>query len=114
LAKKTGLYYLPPLITFLIAVGIIIYSLGISDIGKMNYGLLGIGFLIAAVGSAILLPAKLRTSEKRAWTKGDIIGLFVFPFLIVVSISAFTYIEVDDWMVKEKGTPIISHIHESS
>lgn len=109
IAKKTGLYYLPPLITFLVAVGIIVYSLGVGDIGKLNYGLLGIGFLIAAVGSALLLPARLRTSEKRSWTKGDVIGLFILPCIIATSFTFFTYADIGNWMSEEKGNPVIGN-----
>lgn len=65
IAKKTGSYHLPPLITFLVALGIIVYSLGTGSIGKVDYGLLGIGFLIAAVVFALLLPSKVQSTEKR-------------------------------------------------
>src|SRR5699024_7531678 len=105
IAKKTGLYYLPPLITFLTSIGIIIYSLAIGDIGKVDYGLLGIGFLIAAVICALLLPAILRTTEKRPWTKGDISGLIFLPCIIVVSVVIFTYVNEDYWIVEKKGIP---------
>src|SRR5699024_12639416 len=99
IAKKTGLYYLPPLITFLIAVSILVYSLWIEDVGRIDYGLLGIGFLVAAVGSTLLLPAKLKTWEKRTWTKVDVIGLFVFLYIIVLSIILFINIDIDDCII---------------
>lgn len=114
IAKKAGFYYLPPLVTFLIAIGIIIYSLATGAVGKVNYGLLGIGLLIAAVVCALLLPAKLRTSEKRSWTKGDIIGLFFLPCMIGMSIIIFTYVNDDYWVTDEKDSPYIGNIVDSS
>lgn len=101
-AKRTGLYFLSPLITFLGAIGIIVFSVMRDDAKSVDYGLIGIGFLIAAVVSALLLPAKLRTSEKRSWSKGDVAGLIFLPCLLTAMIVFFMYFNEDNWMFEKE------------
>ncbi|MEO4052416.1 YesK family protein [Solibacillus sp. CAU 1738] len=104
-SKKNGKYYLAPIITFLMAIGITAY--GIFFIGGfegMGYGLLATGFLFISIIGTLLLPLFIRKKSSQQFKKGDKISLFILPIVFFLTIGLIIYSDKGYWIIEQGET----------
>ncbi|MFJ7733740.1 YesK family protein [Lysinibacillus sp. NPDC097231] len=100
--KKTGKFHLSPIVTFLIAVFIVLYGLfKVRGFEGMGFGILGVGILIAAIVGTWFLPFTkgLKQSE---FNRVDKSILFIVPVLIF-AIIGWTIILDKGYWINEEG-----------
>ena len=113
-SKRSGKYYLAPLVTFLGTGLLLMYGLFIvGGFEGMAYGLLSLGFLIVAIVGTLILPAKLRKGAgKKDFTKKDKVSLVLLPLLLIALIWIPVYADKNYWVIEE-GTSLISETSAS-
>ncbi|MGE7947461.1 YesK family protein [Lysinibacillus sp. NPDC093688] len=100
--KKTGKFYLAPIVTFLIAVLIVLYGLfKVRGFEGMGFGILGVCILIAAIVGTILLPF-MKGLKKSEFNKVDKSILLIIPVLIF-AIIGWTITSNKGYWVNEEG-----------
>ncbi|WP_077620974.1 YesK family protein [Bacillus sinesaloumensis] len=86
-SKKTGKFYLAPIVTFLMAMFIVLYGLfKVGGFEGMAYGILGAGILAAAVVGTLFLPFMKRI-KKSEFNKVDKSILVILPILLFAFIG---------------------------
>ena len=108
ISKRSGKYYMAPLVTFLGTGLLIMYGLFIvGGFEGMAYGLLSLGFLIVAIVGTLILPAKLRKeADKKDFTKKDKVSLVLLPLLLIVLIWIPVYVDNNYWVIEEGTSPL--------
>ena len=104
-SKKNSKYYLAPIITFLMAIGITAY--GIFFIGGfegMGYGLVAIGFLSISIIGTLLLPLFIQKKSSQQFKKGDKIWLFILPIMFFLTIGLVIYSDKGYWIIEQGET----------
>lgn len=105
-SKRSGKYYIAPLVTFLAAVLLTLYGIIIVGgfEGLFGYGMIGLGFLIIAIIGTLLLPAWLRRGGgPKEFTRMDLVSMFLLPFLLIAIIFSLNIFNKDYW-ISEAGT----------
>lgn len=100
--KSNGKYYLAPIITFLMAIGITAY--GIFFIGGfegMGYGLLATGFLLIGIIGTLLLHLLIRKKSSQQLKKRDIVSLFILPIMFFLIIGLMIYSDKGYWIIEQ-------------
>lgn len=102
-SKRSGKYYMAPLVTFFAAGAITMFGLiFVGGFEGMSYGMLGFGFLVAAIIGTILLPIKLRKDGgKRAFSNKDKWSLFLIPLILIVLVGSLVYFNEEHWIIEE-------------
>lgn len=109
-AKKTGMYYMAPLVTFFTAILVTVFGLiVIGGFEGMGYGLIGAGFLLVGIVGTIILPFKVRTIEKSQLKKKDKISLLILPLLFIGTIFLIIYVDSNFWII-DKG--VMTYVEE--
>ncbi|MGE7944379.1 YesK family protein [Lysinibacillus xylanilyticus] len=100
--KKTGKFYLAPIVTFLIAVFTVVYGLfKVGGFEGMGFGIIGVGILIAAMVGTLLLPFT-KGLKKSEFNKVDKSILFIVPVLIFAIIVWAITLD-DGYWINEEG-----------
>lgn len=100
-SKKTGKFYSAPIVTFLIAVLIVLYGLfKVGGFEGMSFGILGAGILTAAVVGTLLLPF-MKGIKKSEFNKVDKSILFIVPVLIFAFIGWTITLNHGYWINEE-------------
>lgn len=101
-AKQNGKYFLAPIITFLMAIGVTAYGLFfVGGFEGMAYGLLGLGFLTVSVIGTLLLPLFIRKKPSQKINKRDKISLGILPILFFLTIGLIVYSDKGYWIIHE-------------
>lgn len=101
-SKKTGRFYLAPIVTFLMAVFIVLYGLfKVRGFEGMAFGFLGAGILTAAVVGTLLFPF-LKRIKKSEFNKVDKSILLIVPVLIFAFIG-WTITSNKGYWINEEG-----------
>lgn len=105
LSKKSGKYYLAPIITILISAVIVAYGLFFAQgFDGMAYLLIGVGFLIVSILGTLFLPLLARRGKPQSLNKGDKISLFILP-VIFLAILWIGFGSVEDyWIIDQADT----------
>ncbi|MEB2302603.1 YesK-like family protein [Lysinibacillus xylanilyticus] len=99
--KKTGKFYLAPIVTFLIAVLTVLYGLfKVGGFEGMGYGIIGVGILTAAIGGTLLLPF-MKGIKQSEFNKVDKSILFIVPALIFAIIVWTIALDEGYWIIEE-------------
>lgn len=105
LSKRNGKYYLAPIITFLMSIGITAYGLFfVGGFGGMGYGLLALGFLIVSIMGTLLLPLLIQKKPSQKFNKRDQIGLFILPIMFFLTIGLMFYSDKGYWIIEQGAT----------
>lgn len=105
LSKRNGKYYLAPIITFLVAIGITAYGLFfVRGFEGMAYGFLALGFLIISITGTALLPLFIRTKSFKQFKQGDKISLFILPIVFFLTIGLMFYSDKGYWVIEQGAT----------
>ncbi|MFS0615821.1 hypothetical protein [Lederbergia ruris] len=100
-AKKTGKFYLAPLVTFLIAMFIVFYSLfKIGGFEGMGFGILGACMWGVAIIGVLFLPF-MKGMKKSEFTKLDKSILVIIPLLLFALIGWGMYESKGYWISGE-------------
>lgn len=99
--KKTGKFYLAPIVTFLIAVFTVVYGMfKVGGFEGMGFGIIGVGILIAAMVGTLLLPFT-KVLKKSEFNKVDKSILFIVPVLIFSIIGWAITLDEGYWINEE-------------
>ncbi|MCA1012819.1 hypothetical protein [Halobacillus halophilus] len=113
ISKFKGVYFLAPLLTFLTALGVVLYSIIIvRGFEAMGYLFLAGGiFLISVLGTA-LLPLLTKSEKLRKVSLWEKIALFVLPVVFFATIFIATSAGKGYWIVNE-GHAVVQNEMES-
>ncbi|MCP3033139.1 YesK-like family protein [Halobacillus sp. A1] len=105
ISKFRKQYYLAPLLTFITALTIILYSLFfVRGFEAMGYIFLAGGIFLISVLGTIALPLLTKSSKITKVSIGDKIGLFVLPVVFFTTIFFVTLNDSgDDYWINEEG-----------
>ncbi|WP_040979379.1 YesK family protein [Oceanobacillus jeddahense] len=107
-SKKSGKYYMAPVVTFLIFLVVVAYSLiVVGGFEGMGVGFLGAGFLVVSIVGTLFLPLLTRLKFAREFTRKDIWALILLPLLFFSAIGAGIYLEDNYWVIDEGETTVI-------
>lgn len=100
--KKTGKFYLAPIVTFLIAVLTVLYGMfKVGGFEGMGFGIIGVGILTAAIGGTLLLPF-MKGIKQSEFNKVDKSILLIVPALIF-AIIVWTITLDEGYWINEEG-----------
>ncbi|MFF2179482.1 hypothetical protein ACFVT8_23970 [Lysinibacillus sp. NPDC058147] len=100
--KKTGKFYLAPIVTFLIAVLTVLYGLfKVGGFEGMGFGIIGVGILTAAMGGTLLLPF-IKGIKQSEFNKVDKSILLIVP-VFIFAIIGWTITSNKGYWVNEEG-----------
>lgn len=103
-SKKSGTFYLAPLVTFVVAFLVIAYSLLIiRGFEGMAYGFLGACFFIVALVGVLCLPFITRKMKREHLNKVDKLLLFIIPVIFFTTIGFMGYTDKGYWIIDEGG-----------
>ncbi|SFG62263.1 hypothetical protein SAMN05216353_16513 [Halobacillus alkaliphilus] len=113
ISKFKRMYFLAPLLTFLTALGVVLYSiLIVRGFEAMGYIFLAGGiFLISVLGTA-LLPALTKSTKLRKISLWEKIALFVLPVVFFTTIFAVGPGGEDYWIIHE-GQAVVENDTDS-
>ncbi|CAM2732001.1 YesK family protein [Salinicoccus roseus] len=96
ISKKSGKYYLAPIITILFSAMIVAYSLFfVGGFEGMAYLFVAVGFLFVSILGALFLPFLIRRREPRQLGKRDKISLLILPVIFFATIGIAIWAEQD-------------------
>ncbi|QKY71769.1 hypothetical protein Len3610_16925 [Lentibacillus sp. CBA3610] len=102
-SKRSGKYYLAPIITFLFSVVIVVYSLiVVGGFEGMGYLFLAAGFLIISIAGTLFLPFLIRRKASQQFKKRDKISLVMLPIIFFATIGLVIFSEQGYWII-DKG-----------
>lgn len=98
-AKKNDKFYLAPLVTFLVAVLIVLYSIfKIGGFEGMGLGIVGAGVFVVAILGVIILPFINKKNNKRL-TKIDFSLLVILPIIFFATLSILLSMNEGYWII---------------
>lgn len=101
-SKRSGKYYLAPLITFLFSGVIVAYSLFlVGGFEGMGYLFLAVGFFIVSILGTLFLPLLIRKNESQHLNKRDKISLVVLPIIFLATIAIVILSEDGYWIIEQ-------------
>lgn len=101
-SKRSGKYYLAPLITFLFSGVIVAYSLFlVGGFEGMGYLFLAVGFFIVSILGTLFLPLLIRKNESQQLNKKDKISLVVLPAIFFATIVITILSEDAYWIIEQ-------------
>ena len=101
-SKRSGKYYLAPLITFLFSGVIVAYSLFlVGGFEGMGYLFLAVGFFIVSILGTLFLPLLIRKNESQHLNKRDKISLVVLPIIFFATIAIVILSEDGYWIIEQ-------------
>lgn len=114
--KKNAQYYLAPIITFLLSIGITAYGLfAIGGFEGMAFGILAFGFLIVSILGTIILPFLTRKqTAPQQLKKRDKISLIVLPILFFTIIIGVILFDKNYWIIEQGTTTMLNESYEVS
>lgn len=114
--KKNAQYYLAPIITFLLSIGITAYGLfAIGGFEGMAFGILAFGFLIVSILGTIILPFLTRKqTAPQQLKKRDKISLIVLPILFFTIITGVILFDKNYWIIEQGTTTMLNESYEVS
>lgn len=102
IAKFNNRYYLAPLMTFITAFIIVLYSyFFIRGFEGMGYIFLAMGILVVSILGAIAIPSLTKSARQTRFTRGDKIGLFVIPVIFFTIVLVPGLNESDYWIIEQ-------------
>ncbi|MBY0099571.1 YesK-like family protein [Mesobacillus maritimus] len=105
LLKRSGKYYLAPIITVLAAVLVTIYGMFmIGGFEGMAYGILAVGIFLAGLGGVMVLPF-LGKVKKKPLNIFDRLGLVLLPLILFGTIGLNMYFDEGYWIIEEGAAP---------
>src|SRR5690625_5019686 len=105
LSKRNGKYYLAPIITFLVAIGITSYGLFfVGGFEGTAYGFLALGFLVVSIIGTALLPLFIRTKSFKQFKRVDKMSLFILPIVFFLTIGLMCYSDKGYWVIEQGAT----------
>lgn len=114
ISKINGHYYLAPLVTFAIALFVVIYSMfKIGGFEGMGNGIIGASILAVAVIGTFILPFVVKKSDKTGVNKFDKSILIIAPLLLFASIIG-TIISDDGYWIINEGYIVESKLSATS
>ncbi|MEK3765819.1 YesK family protein [Solibacillus sp. FSL K6-4121] len=107
-SKKSGKYYLAPVITFLFSGMIVAYSLFlVGGFEGMGYLFLAVGFLVVSIVGTLLLPLLIPKVKSKSFNRKDKISLFLLPILFFATIGISIISEDGYWIIEQaSATPV--------
>ncbi|PBB06281.1 YesK family protein [Salimicrobium humidisoli] len=113
IAKCNNRYYLAPLMTFLTAITIILYSyFFVRGFEGMGYVFLAMGILVVSILGAIAIPSLTTSARLMRFTRGDKVGLIVLP-VIFFTIVLIPVLNGKDYWIIEQGEMTIQNNTEN-
>lgn len=104
-SKRIGKYYLAPIITFLMAIGITAYGLFfVGGFEGMGYVFLATGFLFISIIATLLLPLLIRKKSTQQFKQGDKMSLFILPIIFFLTIGMMIYSDKGYWVIHQGET----------
>ncbi|MEK5080275.1 hypothetical protein MKX73_15200 [Solibacillus sp. FSL W7-1436] len=101
-SKRSGKYYLAPVVTFLFSGLIVAYSLFlVGGFEGMGYLFLAGGFFIVSVFGTLLLPLLIRNKESQHLNKKDKISLVLLPVLFFAIIGLSIFSQEGYWIIEQ-------------
>ena len=101
-SKRSGKYYLAPLITFLFSGVIVAYSLFlVGGFEGMGYLFLAVGFFIVSILGTLFLPLLIRKNESQQLNKKDKISLVALPAIFFATITITILSEDAYWIIEQ-------------
>ncbi|BAC13206.1 hypothetical protein [Oceanobacillus iheyensis HTE831] len=110
-SKKSGKYYLAPIVTFLFSIGIAAYSIiVIRGFEGMGYLFLAAGFLITSVIVTIFLPKLIRRKSSKQFKRSDKFSLVFLPIIFFSMIGLVIYSDQGYWIINQGSTDSYAEI----
>lgn len=107
-SKKSGQYFLAPIITFLFSLAITAYGLfAVGGFEGMGYGLVGVGFVAVSIIGTLLLPIFTRRGSAQQFTKRDKASLILLPLLFFSIIVLSIYLDDGYWIIEQGGVTYV-------
>ncbi|AKG03403.1 hypothetical protein AAV35_000465 [Salimicrobium jeotgali] len=104
ISKFKKQYYLAPLLTFITALTIVLYSLFfVRGFEGMGYVFLAGGIFLISVLGTVALPLLIKSSKLTKVSIGDKIGLFVLPVVFITTIFVVTPNDGEDYWINDQG-----------
>lgn len=101
-SKRSGKYYLAPVITFLFSGMIVAYSLFlVGGFEGMGYLFLAVGFLVVSIMGTLLLPLLIRKVESQHLNKRDKISLLLLPIIFFATIGIGIFLDDEYWIIEQ-------------
>ncbi|MBD8032752.1 YesK family protein [Solibacillus merdavium] len=101
-SKRSGKYYLAPVITFLFSGMIVAYSLFlVGGFEGMGYLFLAVGFLVVSIAGTLLLPLLIPKIKSKSLNRKDKISLFLLPILFFATIGIAIFSEDGYWIIEQ-------------
>ncbi len=121
-SKRSGKYYLAPVITFLFSGMIVAYSLFlVGGFEGMGYLFLAVGFLVVSIVGTLLLPLLIPKIKSKSLNRKDKISLLLLSILFFATIGISIISEDGYWIIEQaSAAPVktegyrISSISEGS
>jgi hypothetical protein len=105
LTKRSGKFYLAPIITVLAAVLVTLYGMFmVRGFEGMAYGILAVGIFLAGLGGVMVLPF-LGKVKKKPWNIFDRLGLVLLPLILFGTIGLNMYFDEGHWIIEEGAAP---------
>ena len=102
LSKKSGRYYLAPLVTFFVSILITVYGwLFVGGFEGMSYGILALGFWVVSILGVIFLYGFILKTDKKVFTKKDKLGLYILPIVFVTSLAIILVLDENYWIIED-------------
>lgn len=101
-SKRSGKYYLAPVITFLFSGMIVAYSLFfVGGFEGMGYLFLAAGFFIVSILGTLFLPSLIRKIESKHLNKRDKISLLLLPIIFFATIGISIFSQDGYWIIEQ-------------
>ncbi|MGN7479847.1 YesK family protein [Solibacillus silvestris] len=101
-SKKSGKYYLAPVITFLFSGMIVAYSLFlVGGFEGMGYLFLAVGFLVVSIVGTLLLPLLIPKITSQHLNKRDKISLLLLPIIFFATIGISIISQDGYWIIEQ-------------
>lgn len=101
-SKRSGKYYLAPVITFLFSGMIVAYSLFlVGGFEGMGYLFIAVGFFIVSILGTLFLPLLIRKNESQHLNNIDKISLLLLPILFFATIGISIFSEDEYWIIEQ-------------
>lgn len=104
-SKKSGRYYLAPVITFLLSFVMAAYSvIVVGGWEGMAVLFLAAGVFIISMVGTLLLPLIVRNKGAQPYTKANKVSLAILPIVLFATLGSLIYFDKGYWVIDEGGT----------